>query len=334
MRRRRQRLRVLALLVVVVALGVTAGYLAFGRTEAPQAPSAPPPAPPGVLVRVLEGEKGAALVLLQADDVSAVVLGMPANTLIQGPKGFEPLDDLLTAQGLQAVGGGLQAVVGAKPGAVATVSWEGLRTALPDAAKEWPAQLAGEGAEAGGVAAAALNALAQKAAVDRTVLDRVTLAGEGAAAAQEVLARLGAGAKVVEGLPGRAVEGVGFAYFEPDVAGAQALLGGSPAEKSISVEVQNGSGVVGIAQAVSDLVAPLGYTMLPARNADRFPDVETTQLLSAQGSLTQAERLRRLLGAGQVVRQDDLPPDRLVVITGKDLTLESLERAGPPATTP
>jgi hypothetical protein len=92
----------------------------------------------------------------------------------------------------------------------------------------------------------------------------------------------------------------------------------------VSVEVQNGSGVVGVAQKISDLIAPLGYTLLPPKNAEGFPDVAVTQLFAASDAVGQADRLRGLLGLGTVVEQDTLPPGMVIIVVGKDLDVDAL----------
>jgi len=129
-------------------------------------------------------------------------------------------------------------------------------------------------------------------------------------------------------IPGRPVEGVGFSYFEPDVPALQAMLGGEAAESAVSVEVQNGSGVVGAAQKISDTIAPLGYTVLPPKNAEGFPDVQSTQLFAAPDVLAEADRLRGLLGYGTVVQQDTLPAGRVIIVVGKDLDVDALPVPG------
>ncbi len=119
-------------------------------------------------------------------------------------------------------------------------------------------------------------------------------------------------------LPGKVVEGLGFAYFEPDLRQARALLSGERSGADITMEVQNGSGAIGIAQQVGEMLGPLGYDMLPFRNAEGFPDVVTTRIIVAPDAGSEAERIRSVLGVGRIEQDDSLEPGRVIVIVGKD----------------
>jgi hypothetical protein len=129
-------------------------------------------------------------------------------------------------------------------------------------------------------------------------------------------------------LPGRIVQGTGFAYYEPDLRALRARVTGG--KGAVEVEVQNGSGVVGVTEAVAAALQPSGYELLPVRNAEDFPDVPKTRVFAAPDVLSEGERVRDALGVGQVVPGDDLPPGRIVVIVGHDLQPESLPVAGQP----
>ena len=133
---------------------------------------------------------------------------------------------------------------------------------------------------------------------------------------------------MVAALPGKTVEGADFAYYEPDAAALSRLLGIPTTAKAVSIEVQNGSGVVSIAQQVSEVIVPLGYEMLPAKNAEDFPDVEVTRIYSAPDVVAEADRVRGVLKLGTVIKQESLPKGRIVVVVGKDLTAESLKDPG------
>jgi len=126
-------------------------------------------------------------------------------------------------------------------------------------------------------------------------------------------------------LSGRLVEGVGFKYVEPDVEAAKAALAGRSAEVNVTLQVQNGSGVVGIAQEAGEVLAPLGYTMLPAGNSADFPDVERTRIQVAPDVADLGGRVRALLGVGAIEVDETLKPGYIIVVIGKDYI--------PPATT-
>lgn len=260
-----------------------------------------------------------------------MVLGIPAITLVEGTAGFELLDDLLRRSDPAAGFDGLGRLVDVRPGGVAEVTWAALRTALVSAgvAGDWPQSLGTDQPKTAGALARALTALAAASAgaVGGKALDDLPMVGS-VAGVQRSLRSLAAGPAIVAALPGRTVKGGDFVYYEPDTRALGRLLGREPPEKAISVEVQNGSGNVGIAQKVMEVIAPMGYTMLPAKNAADFPDVAATRIFAAPNALADADRLRRALKRGTVVKQESLPAGRVVVVVGKDLPAESLPMPG------
>lgn len=277
------------------------------------------------------GGIAAADVLISAGRRPTMVLGFPAATLVQGSAGFEPLDELLRKRDPAAGLDGLEQLVNTRPGGVAEVTWTALRTALGSAgfADDWPESLGTAQPKAAETVARALAAIAAASTADAggKALDNLPLAGA-VAGVRRSLRALAAGPEVVAALPGKTVEGRDFIYYEPDTAALRRLLGSTPPEKAISVEVQNGSGMVGIAQKVMEVIAPMGYTMLPAKNAAGFPDVAATRIFAAPDALAEADRLRGVLKHGTVVKQETLPPGRIVVVVGKDLPAESLPKPG------
>jgi hypothetical protein len=94
---------------------------------------------------------------------------------------------------------------------------------------------------------------------------------------------------------------------------------------TITLQVQNGSGVLGIAQQAGELLASLGYMMLPAGNSKDFPDVERTRITVSPDAADQGERVRTLLGVGTITEDTTLGSGTVVVVLGKDYV--------PPATT-
>jgi len=284
------------------------------------------------VLRVIDtGGVATADVLIGAGSKPTMVLGFPAATLVEGAAGFEPLDELLRKSDPAAGFDGLEHLVNTRPGGVAEVTWAALRTALMSAgaAGDWPESLGTAQPKAAGTVARALAAIAAASTGDAggKALDGLPLAGA-VAGVRRSLRSLAAGPEVVAPLPGKTVEGSDFVYYEPDTAALRRLLGSTPPEKAISVEVQNGSGTVGIAQKVIEVIAPMGYTMLPAKNAADFPDVAATRIFAAPNALAEADRLRGVLKHGTVVKQETLPAGRIVVVVGKDLPAESLPKPG------
>jgi hypothetical protein len=339
-RRRRRTWWVLvpAVLIAAVIAGVV-GWLVFHQDAGV---SSGPATSPGTNIAVGGGEsyvlrvigKGglaAADVVIGSGSKPSMLLAFPASTLVEATAGFEPLDELLRKSDPAAGLDGLKLLVNARPGGVAEVTWAALRTALVSAgaAGDWPESLGPAQPKAAETVARALAALAAASAGDAggKALDDLPMAGA-VAGVRRSLRSLAAGPEVVAALPGKTVKGSDFIYYEPDTAALRRLLGSTPPEKAISVEVQNGSGTVGIAQKVIEVIASMGYTMLPAKNAADFPDVAATRIFAAPNALAEADRLRGVLKHGTVVKQETLPAGRIVVVVGKDLPAESLPKPG------
>ncbi len=91
-----------------------------------------------------------------------------------------------------------------------------------------------------------------------------------------------------------------------------------------TVVVRNGSGRVGVGQAVADQLAILDVNLPAPANADTF-DYRQTQILPGSGALPVAEDIRAILGRGVVLDGADVPPDTVVVIVGADTKLKDTE---------
>ena len=183
---------------------------------------------------------------------------------------------------------------------MAEVTWAALRTALVAAgvSGDWPESLGTAQPKAAETVARALAASPRRARPTPAGRRWTTFRWSGRSRAfGDRLRALAAGPEVVAALPGKTVKGSDFVYYEPDAVALGRLLGATPPEKAISVEVQNGSGTVDIAQKVIEVIAPMGYTMLPAKNADGFPDVAATRIFAAPDALADADRLRERVEA-------------------------------------
>lgn len=282
------------------------------------------------VLRVLDSDGTAtADVLIVAEGTPTMLLAFPGTTLVEGAAGFERLGELLRKSDPGPGFDGLERLVNIQPAGVAEVTWAALRTALASAAVpgDRPETLGTAQPKAAETVARALAALAAASTADagRKALDDLPMVGAVAGVGRSLRA-LAAGPEIVAALPGKTVKGGDYVYFEPDIAALGRLLGGPPPEKAISIEVQNGSGTVGIAEKVTDVIAHMGYTMLPPKNADGFPDVVATSIFAAPDALVDAGRLRGVLKRGTVVKQETLPAGRIVVLVGKDLPAESLPK--------
>jgi hypothetical protein len=91
-----------------------------------------------------------------------------------------------------------------------------------------------------------------------------------------------------------------------------------------TVVVRNGSGRVGVGEAVAKRLAILDVNLPSPTNADSF-DYRQTQILPGSRALPVAEDIRAILGRGVVLDGTDVPPDTVVVIVGADTKLEHTE---------
>lgn len=338
-RRRAVVLAALVLMAVVAYLGVSRiGVAGDGGGAEGDAPSSTttPVATESVLVRVRANGETKVAMLLAPQTTPSMIVALPGDTLVRASSGFERLVTFLDAGSdahvaLEEAANGLEDLVGVKPASVASVEWADLVEALAkiDPARPEQEELAADQKGSADAVAAAFARLAKESVegAGEDALNQLALGGA-ADSVRVALRALAEGAGVTGGIPGRVVEGLGFAYFEPDPVGLQAMLGGQAPESTISVEVQNGSGEVGAAQKVAEAIAPFGYTALPPKNAEGFPDVETTQIFAAPDVVGEADRLRTAVGRGTVVQQDTLPPGRIVIVVGKDLDAGALPGVG------
>ncbi|MHB9148582.1 MAG: LytR C-terminal domain-containing protein [Thermoleophilia bacterium] len=342
-RRRRRRLQRVVVFFSLVALAAAA-YLGVSRIPRsdggaqPEVTTTTAEAADGgpVLLQITQDDETKVAVLIAPKAQPTLLIGFPGDVLIRASSGFEPLNVFLDAPedeqaGFEEAAGGIEALLGTRPLVRALVLWSDLLGAASavDAGATAPEAL---GTDEESDAKAVVNLLKALVGVLGTAEGDTALADMPVQGDREAtlaaLRALGKGAAVSGAVPGRSVEGLGFVYFEPDVAGLQALLGGEAPESGVSVEVQNGSGIVGIAQKISAIISPLGYTMLSPKNAEGFPNVEVTQLFAAPDVLAEADRLRSLIGVGTVVRQETLPAARIIIVVGKDLDADALEASG------
>jgi hypothetical protein len=143
---------------------------------------------------------------------------------------------------------------------------------------------------------------------------------------REAVAALFGGRTLVERLPSRGMTARGQFAYRPDGELIRArITRESPTyDAPYTVIVQNGSGEVGVAQAVAERLAVLDVDLGPVTNASSF-DFKATQILAGDAALAAAEEVRAILGRGVVLKGRDLPDDTIVVIVGKDLKVKDLQ---------
>lgn len=337
-RRRRKWLRRLVAVVVLAALMV-GGFALLQREEdvtLPENTTTTPTAEPSTsggddAAAALSVQKGGGsfLLVLSTERDPAFLLVVPGNTLLKGEEGFSPVGELI-ADDSQAAAEDLSVLLGLSVDSLAEASWQEFGAVLASSEGEGDLMSFPQaGEDSMTVLSEELRGwLAAGGGEDGGLLANVEMRGD-AAGVREALAAVQADADlVVEVLPGKVVEGSSYTYFEPDEKQVRELLGTQAGEDTVRVEVQNGSGEVGLAEAVGKLLEPEGYELLPARNADGFPDVTATRIFAASNVLAEADHIRVLLGAGQVVAEEGLPPGRVVVIVGKDLSRQQLGGSG------
>ena len=105
----------------------------------------------------------------------------------------------------------------------------------------------------------------------------------------------------------------------PDAEEIQAgITRRSPAYHSdVTVQVLNGSGKIGVGEAVVERLASLDVNLPKPLNADSF-SYKQTQIMAGADTLPVARDIRAILGRGVVLDGPDLPEGTIQVIVGDD----------------
>lgn len=273
---------------------------------------------------VIEQDSNAALfVLVQSEEESGLALGLPGITLLKSADGFLTLTELQAAGDSQTLLATLAQELGVRAGVTASVSWPELREALSTAGiDQLPAEkLAGLEEEVRQITSGLAELLSGGESVTAGVWERLQLRGDSAQFRRDMgMAALSVAPTgwTSGALTGRLVQGEGFVYLEPDVDQVEILLAGLAEGLSITVEIQNGSGMVGIVeQAIAEL-EPLDYELVSAGNSEDFPNAGPTRIVVAPDAAAAAQRVQALLGAGIVTEDVTLDPGHIVIVLGKD----------------
>ncbi|MBE0527754.1 MAG: LytR C-terminal domain-containing protein [Thermoleophilia bacterium] len=165
----------------------------------------------------------------------------------------------------------------------------------------------------------ALEAAALRPEGERAGLAGVSPSPEQDPALSEVLRRITSGAAQVERFPAGTRVAEGQFAFLPD---PEAIMAGitrrSPEyHADVTVQVRNGSGRVGVGEAVIDRLSSLDVNLPAALNADSF-SYKQTQILAGPDTLPVARDIRAILGRGVVLDGRELPKATIVVIVGDD----------------
>ena len=327
---------VVLVFVVVTLLMFLGGPKSDSGAQTTVSTAAVEPVDESALLVIEQEETVPALVLVLPEKHAGLVLAMPGTTLTKTATGFKTLAELHISHQDKALVSALSEMLGESVGAVASVQWSQLRAALTQTGPVGPppAQLeaTGDGAV---LAAGAVVALvgAGGPSSGAAVWDQLELGGDASGfrgAMRAMAPSISAGALTQAVLPGKLVEGVGFTYFEPDVEQVKALLTHTDTSPAITLEVENGSGVLGVAEQVGKLLEPLGYSLLPFRNSPDFPDVKRTRIVAATDSVGEAERVRARLGVATVEQDAALDSGHIVVVVGKDFVSPTSTTTVPP----
>ena len=308
------------------------------------------------------GEPSAVLALRDASDGGISLYTIPRDLLLEGPGGEYVLaGDMLAAGELE---GDLERLLGAKIDLSYKLAYADLETlAARDevwATVERAVQLEADGAARGykgrvAVPSAQIGALlgaeghtgadesAMQDALVRAVLgsaalqpeaDRARLIKAVVAAARgddrsylrEILTGATARKVGVERLPSAGKTALGqFAYRpDPDRIMAEITRRAPGFSAPITMLVRNGSGELGVGDAVAARLAVLDVDLPDSANADSF-DYVKTQILAGSQTLPVAQDIRAILGRGVVLDGSELGPTTIMVIVGKDLTAKDLQ---------
>jgi hypothetical protein len=147
----------------------------------------------------------------------------------------------------------------------------------------------------------------------------------------DALRGLTAGTASVALVPSTSRVAEGQFAFVPDAEGIMALITRkAPGYRGrATVVVRNGTGTVGIGDAVRERLSVLDVNLPASANADSF-DYRQTQILAGSGALAVAQDVRAILGRGVVLDGADLPSDQVVVIVGGDVKLKDLKTKDQP----
>ncbi len=307
-----------------------------------------------VQLTVADREQPVAALLVVQDPAGGdpVVYLVPPDLLLEGPNGeYVFAADAMAADKLPA---DLGRVVHAPIDAVFTVPVETLgRWAATDALQvELEAPVAVEVGEhtqmvkdGGSISVADLAAVFSDPGGDRSALtslqvaairavleaaslrpagERAALAGsspspQAGPALSEVLRRITSGKTRVELFPAGTRVAEGQFAFVPDAEAIQAgITRRSPSfDADVTVQVLNGSGRIGVGEAVAERLAGLDVDLPAPLNAESF-SYRQTQILAGPETLQVARDIRAILARGVVLDGPDLPEGTIQVIVGDD----------------
>ncbi|OFW61046.1 MAG: hypothetical protein A2133_04595 [Actinobacteria bacterium RBG_16_64_13] len=264
------------------------------------------------------------MVILQTRDAGGLVLAIPGMTLLKSGDEFKTLGETYATGKEDALVATLAEAFGVNIKAVASLPWTTLRGAMTSAGfTDLPSQILTSSKEETDRLSHLVMALIRGGGLGTgaAAWQALGLAGDASgflAAVSAAAAAPASGQWIATGLTGAVVEGPGYKYLRPLVGRARALLSGATEESTVTVKIQNGSGVVGAAESAAAQLGPLGYTVVPAGNSEDFPGVDQTRITVSPDTAVAAQRVQAALRVGTVTENKTIEPDHVIVVLGKD----------------
>jgi len=128
----------------------------------------------------------------------------------------------------------------------------------------------------------------------------------------------------VQPLPVRVVGSGQSWYFEPVPDEIAEFFSSSAADSSISLEIHNGTSDTAVVEAVVNHLAPLHFDTTVKAEASGV-SFDVTQIRCGSEALEEGGRVRELLGKGTIIKDEYLEKQQIVVIIGKDLSLQEFQ---------
>ncbi|MFA5809948.1 MAG: LCP family protein [Thermoleophilia bacterium] len=126
-------------------------------------------------------------------------------------------------------------------------------------------------------------------------------------------------------LPVKAVVNGANWYFEPVPDQIDTLMTGLPTDAGFNLEIQNGTGAVGVVEAAGTRLTPLRYNMTLMTDPSGV-NYDFTQIRTGTEAVNEGNRVRDVLGKGTLIKDEYLEKRQIIVIIGKDLSLAELEK--------
>lgn len=275
------------------------------------------------LLVIKEGVSTPILAVVQSREDGGLVLGLPGVTLLKTAEGFKTLSEMATGGEAELLESALEQELVVEIDAQATVPWPDLRDVMAAAGvTDLPASsLSSSNGDALSVARAMLALLEMGGTESRAVWEGLELEGDASdlrVDMSEAAASAGAGGWTAAAVSGRIVTGEGFEYLEPEIDRARVLLAGPTGGDAITVEIQNGAGMIGAVEQATAELGLLGYTLVPGGNSEDFPYVTKTRINVAPDAAGAGARVQALLGVGVITEDVMLDDGCIVVVLGAD----------------